>query len=255
MTHLTDEQFEGLLQGQPVKNDHLDKCDLCQARFREKQALATRLRNAFAGVAPSKDLAQKIQCQYASNSQNKTEPSKLRSVNLPHHWKRWATTLASVAAILTVALILRVTLLATPAYADLVEIHQHNLIQGSDYVPQTDPNILAAHFQEALGFNPRIPELNHGLALRGCCIKHFKGRVVGSYVVDTPQGIISIVAVQDTPEAMGMKTQSQVNGHTTYHSQFAKCDMIALRIENYTYCAIGEVSPDYLQTLLEKLIP
>ena len=255
MTHLTDEQIESILQGKSLKTDHLSRCELCQTRLKENQALAARLKTAFAGVVPSETLAQKIRSQIASDTPTELKPDAPRIVNVPHHWKRWTATLSTIAAMLLVGLLLKATLMPSPAYADLVEIHQHNLLQGDDYVPQTDPNVLAAHFQETLGFNPRIPELNQGLQLRGCCIKHFKGRVVGSYVVDTPQGVISIVAVQNEPAAMDMKTRSNVGGHIYFHSQFAKCDMIAVRIENYTYCAIGEVSPNYLQTLLEKLIP
>jgi len=52
-----------------------------------------------------------------------------------------------------------------------------------------------------------------------------------------------------------MKRRSKTSSHTYYHSQFARCDMVAVRINGYTYCEIGEVTPDYLQTLLEKLIP
>jgi hypothetical protein len=255
MTHLTDEQIESILQGESLKTDHLNSCELCQSRLKEKQALATRLKTAFAGVVPSEMLAQKIRSQSASNAPTEHMPDAPRLLNVTYRWRKWAGTLSTVAAMLLLGLLLKATLMPSPAYADLVEIHQHNLVQGSDYVAQTDPNILAAHFQKTLGFNPRIPELNQGLQLRGCCIKHFKDHVVGSYVVDTPEGIISIVAVQDEPAAMDMKIRSKVRGHTYFHSQFAKCDMIAVRIENYTYCGIGEVSPDYLQTLLEKLMP
>jgi len=255
MTHLTDEQLESILQGESLKTDHLSGCELCQSRLKEKQALAARLKTAFAGVAPSEALAQKIRSQFASRAPTEVESGTTRRMTVTHHWKRWTATLSSAAAILIIGLLLKATLMPTPVYAALVEIHQYNLSKGLGYLPQTDPNVLAEHFQKELGFNPRLPELGHGLQLRGCCIKHFKGTVVGSYVVDTPQGIISIVAVQDNPATMGMKTRSHVKAQTYYHSQFAKCDMIAVRIENYTYCAIGEVSPDYLQTLLEKLIP
>ena len=255
MTHLTDEQIESLQQGESLTNDHLSDCVLCQSRLKEKQAMANRLKTAFADVAPSETLAQKIRSQIAESHQTKTSPDKLHSVKLTHHWKRWATTLSSAAAVLIIGLLLKFTLMPTPVYAALAEIHQYNLSEGRGYLPQTDPNALAEHFQKELGFDPRLPELGHGLQLRGCCIKHFKGNVVGSYVVDTPQGIISIVVVQDEPAAMDMKTRSTASGQTYFHSQFAKCDMIAVRIENYTYCAIGEVSPDYLQTLLEKLMP
>ena len=255
MTHLTHEQIESILQGESLKTDHLNSCELCQSRLKERRALATRLKTAFAGVVPSETLAEKIRSQITSNAPTEIKPDAPHIENVTHHWKRWAAPLSTIAAMLLLALLVKATLMPSPAYADLVGIHQHNLVQGNDYVPQTDPNILAAHFQAALGFNPRIPELNHGLQLRGCCIKHFKGRVVGSYVVNTPQGVISIVAVQDQPAAMDMKIRSEVEGHTYFHSQFAKCDMVAVRIEDYTYCAVGEISPVYLQSLLEELLP
>lgn len=255
MNHLTHEQFENILQGKSLDDEHLSQCKLCQSRLKEKQALAARLKIAFSGVTPSDELSQKIHNQIGITVHSQDQQAEPQTINLPPHWKRWATTVSSIAAILILGLLVKVTLIPDPAYADLVEIHQHNLRQGNDYVPQTDPDALVTHFQEALGFNPRLPAMSQGVQLRGCCIKHFKDKVVGSYVVGTPQGIISIVAVQDEPVALNMKRRSQTNSHTYYHSQFAKCDMVAVRISGYTYCAIGEVTPDYLQTLLEKLIP
>ena len=255
MTHLTDEQLEDSLQTEASANLHLRNCDLCQSRLKEKQALAARLRNAFADIAPSEELAKKIRNQLALGSQKETEPNEPRIVNLTHRWKRWATTFSSIAAILVVGLILKVTLVPTPAYAGLVKIHQHNLSEGHDFLTQADPNAVAAYFREQLGFNPRLPELTHGLQLRGCCVNHFQGSIVGSYVVDTPQGFITVVAVEDQPTSLGMATLSQDDEHTYYHSQFAKCDMVAVRIDDYTYCAIGQISPIYLQSLLDKLLP
>ncbi len=255
MSHLTHEEFEDILQGKSPEDEHLNQCKLCQSRLKEKQALAARLKTAFSSVTPLDELNQKIRSQIEIAAHSQDQQATQKTINLPRHWKRWATTLSSIAAILILGLLVKVTLIPQPAYADLVEIHHHNLRQGNDYVPQTDPNKLATHFQEVLGFNPRLPAMSQGVQLRGCCIKHFKDKVVGSYVVGTPQGIISIVAVQDDPVALNMKTRSKTNSHTYYHSQFARCDMVAVRINGYTYCAIGEVTPDYLQTLLEKLIP
>ncbi|NQV31763.1 MAG: hypothetical protein HQ515_03670 [Phycisphaeraceae bacterium] len=255
MTHLTNEQFEDILQTQDLSNDHLNGCEQCQARLKEKQTLAARLKNAFADIAPSDELAKKIRSQIALGSPKETEPNEPRIVNLTHPWKRWATTFSSIAAILVVGLILKVTVVPTPAYAGLVKIHQHNLSEGHDFVAQSDPNLLAVHFREQLGFNPRLPELGHGLELRGCCIKHFQGDIVGSYIVDTPQGIISVIVVEDEPASLGIETVSQNNGQTYFLSQFAKCDMVAIRIADYTYCAVGEISSIYLQSFLEKLLP
>jgi hypothetical protein len=255
MTHLTDEQLEDILQNKGCENAHLSDCETCQSRLKEKQALKARLSAAFSQVAPPVELAQAIRSQIASSAQTQDSHAGSHTQKLPHHWKRWAASLSSIAAVLILAALIKVALVPTPVYAGLVEIHEHNMSEGHDFLAQTDPNALANHFREQLGFNPRLPELGHGMELRGCCIKHFRGKIVGSYVVDTPQGIISVVAVEDEPALLGITASSQSNGQTYYYSQFAKCDMAAIRIDNYTYCAVGEVSPLYLQSLLEELLP
>lgn len=255
MSHLTDEQFESLLQGQSLENDHLQACPDCQARLREKQALASRLKTAFAPVTASDGLAQHIRSQLTTETENKG-PQVLK---LPTHWKRWAISLSSIAAILLLVPLLKISLFPTPAYADLLEIHQHNLSGGENYVTERDPNALARYFIKQLGFNPRLPKLDQGLALRGCCVKHFHGHIVGSYVVDSPQAIISIVVVQDTPAHLGLQPMSKVKGKTYYRHQSAEsnmtCNIVALRIGNTTYCAVGEAPIEYLQSLLQQLIP
>ena len=45
---------------------------------------------------------------------------------------------------------------------------------------ESDPENLARYFKEQLGYDPRLPKLKNGLNLRGCCLDHFKGDVVGS---------------------------------------------------------------------------
>ena len=105
MTHLTDEQIESILQGESLKTDHLSGCEQCQSRLKEKQALATRLKTAFEGMVPSEALAQKIRSHIASNAPTDVESATPRLMNVTHHWKRWAATLSSVAAIFIVGLV------------------------------------------------------------------------------------------------------------------------------------------------------
>ncbi len=255
MSHLTDEQLEGILQGQPLDSDHLQSCPDCQARLKEKQILAFRLKTAFSQVNPSPELLHRIRSQIPTETTDQSSSGHPSVLRLPPHWKRWAVTFSGIAAVLVLVPLLKIAFVPEPAYADLVEIHQHNLSEGQDYVVESDPNALARYFRQQLGFNPRLPKLEQGLALRGCCIKHFQGHIVGSYVVDSPQAIISIVVVKDEPAHLGLQPLSQVKGKTYYQSQFAKCDMVAVRLDNYTYCAVGEAPQAYLQTLLQQLIP
>jgi hypothetical protein len=145
---------------------------------------------------------------------------------------------------------------AEAAQRQLVNIHNHNLSPDHEFHSEAEPEKLAEYFKNKLGFSLLLPEPGRGLALRGCCVKHFRGRVVGSYVVDTPQGVMSVVVVTDKPESLGMSGGTFKKGpHTYWKSNFAMCDMVSVRIGDYTYCAVGEVSHDYLTELLTRLVP
>jgi hypothetical protein len=144
---------------------------------------------------------------------------------------------------------------ARAAHAELVKIHNHNLSPGHEFYSEAEPEKLAEYFKDKLGFNPRLPESSRGLALRGCCVRHFRGQVVGSYVVETPEGVMSIVVVTDKPESLGIKSKFRKGQYTYWKSSFAKCDMVTVRIGDYSYCAVGEISHEYLTELLSQLLP
>ena len=144
---------------------------------------------------------------------------------------------------------------AKAAQAELVKIHNHNLSPAHEFHSEAEPGKLAEYFKSKLGFNPRLPELGHGMALRGCCVKHFRGEVVGSYVVATPQGIMSVIVVTDKPESLGIEGKFKKGEQTYWKSSFAKCDMVSVRIGDYSYCAVGEISHAYLTELLSQLLP
>ncbi|MHC4744886.1 MAG: hypothetical protein ACYS8Z_23470, partial [Planctomycetota bacterium] len=168
-------------------------------------------------------------------------------------------TVAAAAAVLII--LLPLMYFGSPSAAEaaqrqLVNIHNHNLSPDHEFHSEAEPEKLAEYFKNKLGFSLLLPEPGRGLALRGCCVKHFRGRVVGSYVVDTPQGVMSVVVVTDKPESLGMSGGTFKKGpHTYWKSNFAMCDMVSVRIGDYTYCAVGEVSHDYLTELLTRLVP
>ncbi len=153
MTHLTDEQLEDILQRKSCENAHLSDCETCQARLKEKQALKARLSTAFSQVAPPVELAQAIRSQIALSAQTRDSHESSQTQKLTHHWKRWAASLSSIAAVLILIPLIKVALVPTPVYAGLVEIHEHNMSEGHDFLAQTDPNALADYFIEQMGFN------------------------------------------------------------------------------------------------------
>jgi anti-sigma factor RsiW len=257
MSHLTEEQFEQFLQGTEMPTGHLADCDMCKQKLAEKKALKERLRSAFSNIEPSADLAHKIRQEIRL----KQAPGKTLVLSLTKelrsHWRAVTAATTAIAAMLILApiFIYTTTEQATAAQAALVEIHEHNLSADHGFHSEADPEKLAAYFKDKLGFSVIMPESGHGLALRGCCVRHFQGQVVGSYVVETPAGVISVVVVTDTPQSMGISGKFKKGSHTYWKSQFAKCDMVSVRIGGYSYCAVGEISHEYLTDLLSRLLP
>ena len=261
MEHLTEEQFEGILQGegQEVALTHLKQCQNCRNRLAEKQAIAYRLRSAFNSVKASPALAEQIRSRLNATVEPAMAAQPVQHTRIGHSIQRLWPALAAAAAVLVVLVPLSLYFgapsTAAAAHAELVKIHNQNLSPDHEFFSEAKPEKLAAYFKDKLGFNPRLPEPGHGMALRGCCVRHFRGQVVGSYVVDTSQGVMSVVVVTDKPESLGKSSRFTKGQQTYWRSSFAKNDMVSVRIGDYTYCAVGEISHEYLTDLLSRLVP
>jgi len=253
MNHLTDEQLELAMQDLKSAPCHLAECRICSDRLLEKQALAARLRSAFSGVHASSELAEqvarRIRVRASTGKHNSQRPGKAHSP-----FKPWWIAAAAVAAVIPLAVLLMMPSSVMAAKAELAQIHAMNLDPDHTFVSNADPAHLAAYFKRNLGFDPIIPRTGQGLSLRGCCVQYFKGRQTGSYVVDTPDGIMSIIVVQDMPDDIGINTRFEKDGTTFYRSAFAQNNMVCVRIGVYTYCAVGEVSHEFLTSLLSQLL-
>ena len=255
MSHLTDEQLEEIIQDDSLAFEHLDSCQLCKQRLAEKRALTDRLKLAFSKVEMATELEQRIRTQLNINSKTSSEP-KIKILDFRAHWKS-ISAIAAAAIILIVAVPVSMRLMtpALAAQAQLVQIHEHNMSGSHEFYSESDPAKLAQYLKGKLGFTPSMPTPGRGLALRGCCIRHFRGKVVGSYVVETPEGIVSVIVVTDTPKSMGMKRNSKLKGRTFWEGSFAKCEMVTVSLDGLSYCAVGEVSREYLTDLLLQLLP
>lgn len=264
MNHLTNEQLENIIQGHDADLTHLDQCRNCRQRLAEKRAIAGRLRSAFMSVKADEGLAGRIRNQINRNSETtETVKSPQQTWTIRLHHKIWPA-LAAAAAILVVLLplILYVTTPSTAiaAQAELVMIHQQNLGSHREFYSDTDPEKLAEFFRDKLGFTPAFPCTGQGMKIRGCCVAHFKGQIVGSYVVDTPNGVISVIVVTDTPREIAMGRMPKKKGYEQdfWKSSYAQCNMVTVRLGDYSYCAIGEISGishEHLRGLLNRLLP
>jgi hypothetical protein len=260
MNHLTNEQLEDCLRGRDVDLTHLDQCQDCRDRLAEKRAIAAKLRLAFASVKADEGLADRIRDQINQNSET---ADSTKSIATRLHHKLWPA-LTAAAAVFVLLVPLSMYLLtpstATAAQAELVMIHQQNLGSHREFFSDTDPEKLAGYFKDKLGFVPAFPCTGQGMEIRGCCVAHFKDKIVGSYVVDTDKGVISIIVVTDTPKQLGMTHMPGKKGYdqSLWKSSYAQCNMVTVRLGDYSYCAIGEVSEisyKYLRDLLSRLLP
>ena len=256
MSHLTDEQFEDIIKGNLPEPEHISECEECKRELMERKALTNRLRSAFVSVKPNEEFTANVR-KKLKTSVRVPEPvhnDKLIRI-LPFKTLAWpaAAALLIITAILSIYVAGPRSVMAAPA--ELVKIHQSNLSDNHEFYSESDPEKLAGYLKDELGFSPSLPLPGQGMALRGCCVRHFRGQVAGSYVVDTPEGIISIVIVTDKPDSLGMESRIEQNSHVFYKGSFAMCNMVAIRLGDYTYCAVGEISHEYLTELLSKLLP
>jgi anti-sigma factor RsiW len=257
MKHLTDMELEEFMRIDNPDSEHLRQCKLCRSRLDEKRALASRVQSAFASVKSPAALAERIRADLQLDMKRAQRPLHFsNSVNV--FLRRFALPTAAAAAIGLVFLIGVYTLkpsAAEAARAELVDIHTKNIAGNHEFYTASDPAKLAAYFKDKLDFVPNMPAPGKGMALRGCCVRHFKDQVVGSYVVDTPQGVMSIVVVTDQPQSMGMVVDKPHNGYTFWRGDFATSNMVTVRLGQYSYCAVGEISHDYLLDLLTRVLP
>ncbi len=256
MTHLTDEQFEEVLSGQLPEPEHLAECELCTNRLAEHRALRGRLQSAFATVHAGAGLVEGIRAK-ARQGIGETAPKASTGRARVLHFARWAMPLSAAAIVLVTVsafLLFGGTEPAEAGVAELYRIHQHALSPHTELFSDADPESLAAFLKTELGFAPAVPKLGAGMSLRGCCVTHFRDKPVGSYVVDTPRGVMSVIVVKETPRSLGMKTPVRRGDHTYMAGTFAMCNMVTVQLNGYTYCAVGEVSVEYLTDLLEQLV-
>lgn len=256
MTHLTDEQFEDAVEGRVPEPEHVAGCSACRDRLAEQRAVRRRLRSSFGSIHAGDALAEQVR---RSTRQNPPAASRGRRHWLRiHHVSRvtWAA-LAAAAAVLVFAVPAMIYLMtpdsAAAASAELARIHTDNLRADHEFYSDADPARLAEYLKTRVGFEPATPRLGQGMAMRGCCVAHFKNKAVGSYVVDTPRGPISIIVVPQTPEQLGMEHEFQRGGKTFWADTFAANNMVTVRIGGYSYCAVGEVPQDLLTSILLDL--
>jgi hypothetical protein len=257
MSHLTDEQFEDILQGRAEVPEHVDQCFECREQLEEKRALARRLNRAFSSVHASADLAGRIRAGITAAGQPATgTEARPRIIPLRARRHIWSG-LAIAAAILIVAiprsLHLNTGSRAQAAQTALAGIHSINL-DSLDQLMEDEGSgkqcqCLAGNMDDGM----IMPCCKRGLCLCGCQMRDFQGRVVPSCVVEEPNTPpISVVLVPESPEDLGMILGASTTGtgQAIWHATCGACNMASVRMGEGSCCVMGDVPTENLVALL-----
>lgn len=258
MGHLTDRQLEQILGGTVPEPTHLGECELCRGRLSEFQALRDRLRVAFASVHADQELSERVRSRLNAPSSGSSivKPGGKRSGTRVYRlfWRAGAAAAALLLIGIPLSIYLATPETAAAAESELFQIHQHSVSPHTELYADADPKELAEYLKGELGFKPAFPRLGAGMSLRGCCVAHFRNKPVGSYVVQTPRWVISLIVIKTESESMGLKDELQRGDHTYMTGSFAKCKMVTSELGGYIYCAVGEVPHAFLADLLDQLV-
>ncbi len=211
----------------------------------EYAAQSKRLQQAFRTVTPTPQLADNIRQLLVLTDASAARPAR--------RFGRWLTAAVIILGAGIALFYLGPAPDATAAQRNLLHIHQSNLAPDGAAYRESDPQRVAARIRQQLGCCPVAPlRDSHSAGRNTCtCVNCTCDPSVCSYLVDTDRGPISGSVVPDRPAALGMRTaasglwQGAVDGN----------NLVAQRVQDYTYCAVGAVSNDALTQLLFYILP
>ena len=254
MSHLTEEQFEDILQGRARASEHVEWCPQCRAHLDEKRALAHRVQRAFSSIHAGPDLAERIQARIAAQP----AAAKARPRIIPLHARRQFWSALAIAATILVVVIVRSSHVDTSsqvraAQTALVGIHHANLDSLDKQMEDSDLHESCECVKSKSGDGMAMPCCKRGLCMCGCQMREFQGRLIESCVIQEPNAPpISVVVVPESPEALGL-TQTgttTVTGQAVWQSNCGPCNMASVRMGEGSCCVMGQVPQEDLLAVL-----
>ena len=249
---MTDDQIEQSLMTPGHGGEHLASCAECRERLQEARALRGRVRSAFASVRADEalrgDVLGALRAAERGGSRGRV-----------YRFARLAGPRVAAAAVVAVMSVLLVMHLGSPqnavaASAELAQIHQGNLLSHVGLHGVSDAETVAAFFRSELGFEPALPQIGAGMALRGCCVAHFRNRPVGSYVLETDRGVVSVIVLRDKVETLKLGGTVGSHGRNYHRGTFARNTLVAAETGGYTYCIVGEADAVWMADILDSLL-
>lgn len=260
MSHLTEEQFEDILQGRANVLEHMDRCPQCRARLEEKRALVDRLRQSFSSIHAGADLAGRIRARIAAAGQPAIA-STTRLRILPLRVRRHVWSVLAVAAAIFVIAIPRSLHIdtgprTTAARTALAGIHFANLDSLDHMMADENSGKHCPCAEGKLEGGMAMPCCQRGLCICGCQMREFQGRWVESCVIQEPNAPpLSVVVVSELPHDLGMTPAgiTTSTGQPIWRGSCGSCNMASVRVDEQSCCVIGQVPTEDLVAVLNAL--
>ncbi|NIA22234.1 MAG: hypothetical protein GWP05_09805 [Anaerolineaceae bacterium] len=255
MNHLTEEQIDRLMAGHGPEPSHLAECVECWAALDGRRAMRQRLQGALASVRPPAGLAARLRRQSIASAPGAPARSNRPGLGRRRFSRVWTALAAAALLFLAVTLGLRL-LEANPAQAAadaLVKIHQANLLGQDGLYAESDPAKLARYLESKLGFAPLAPGARVGVKIRGGILCRFQDKPGASYVLDTPQGPVSIIVLSELLGCLGDHDGPTCAAGGTCTCRSGQCNIAKVELGGRSYIAVGEQPAAYLAELLASL--
>ncbi len=252
---ITYVQLEELVEGE-ADTSEVDN-DRIRMAVEGHRALRRRIRGAFESQRPGIGLF--VRVQSTVSAAGAASPREHGEVVL--RFPRWGVVASAAAMVLMV--LSAVYLLAPDPQAPVsagqgkiaqaVLAHIHTETSSHPTHPSSDWSDVRGYLAEQTGIRPRKVS-GSSLQLVGGSRTEFMGEAAASYVFQTPEGPLTVVVMRTSPEKLNFDHCRRIHAGQFWACGFRDSRMVAVRVGDLTYCAIGKFDHDRLSELLRPLL-
>jgi anti-sigma factor RsiW len=246
--HLNDEQLDDLIHGHGPEPDHLAACDACRVRLAQRRALAERLQSAFTSVEAGSDIRSRILAAVQSASASAAPPRRSRLRR--RLWSALAAAAVIALCVIPLSIFRHTGSQVQASQLELSGIHHLTLDHPEKLFHDQDPNRMADHLQQATGCRPALIGPCEHWVICGSRSCTFRGRAVPTYMVESASGKVSVLTLSETPGQLGLQRDPVLE---TWTATCRCCQMAAVQLGKETCLAVGDVTQEVLQEVLNRI--
>lgn len=262
MSTLNDDNFESILGGEVPAPPVGGGDAALERRLATHRAIRDRLHSAFADVTPDAAFVERLRQTLASagpaEAPRPASRDRLRRPRRKIRFRPWPLMAVAAAAVL-VAIPLGVLWLSPgetmAAQKEFARLHALHKAGDATMFRDGDPARMAAYLKKELSYEATVENLRPDETVRGCCVDRFRGQKVASYILQTPQGVISVIVSSQSPEQLRLQHRTERAGRTLWLCRYGDCRIAGIVCNGLSYYAVGNVPPEVLIDLLLRIAP